>query len=287
MVNEATVTIAEATVGTGFPAYLIAELGINHGGNLDTAKRLVAEAAGAGADAVKLQTYRTEWRVAPDSPIFEVLKQCELDASGHEALAGVARDQGVHFMSTPFDAEAVELLSALDAPAYKVASFDIVNLELVEQIASVGRPVILSRGMATLKESDRAVQVVREAGTASILLHCVSAYPLEPGDANLAVMDTLSERYDCPVGFSDHTTAADVPALAVARGATVIEKHFTLDREADGPDHALSADPELFAKLHRRIREVEAILGSSKPRLVEAERGTVPYRRPTDCHPGG
>ena len=282
MVN---VVVGQREIGPGQPAYLIAELGINHGGDVEVAKQLVAAAAQAGADAVKLQTYRTDLRVPEDSPIRQTLEDAELDAAAHEALRDVARDEGVDLLSTPFDEDAIELLESLDVRAYKIASFDLVNHALVESVARRGRPMIMSRGMATDEECDRAVALVREHGTPLVLLHCVSAYPLDPADANLAVMDALRDRYDLPVGFSDHTTGIDVPVYAVARGAAAIEKHFTLDREADGPDHALSADPDAFRAMVDRVREVERVVGSPEPRRLAAEEGTLPYRRPSA--PGG
>ncbi len=278
-----TVGFAGHSVGAGHRAYLIAEIGINHGGDLDTARRLVAAAAEAGADAVKLQTYVTELRVAKDSPIFGILKQCELSADAHAALVEDARGLGIDLFSTPFDEGSVELLAELGVPGYKIASFDIVNLALVERVAKEGRPVIVSRGMATLDESDAAVALIRSLGAPLILLHCVSSYPLDPFDANLSVMDTLRQRYEVPVGFSDHTAGIDTAAYAVARGANVIEKHFTLDRGADGPDHAMSADPPTFAAMVRRIRDVETILGSPDTVRLAAEEGTVPYRRPSSA----
>lgn len=276
------VTIGDGAVGPSRPAFLVAELGINHGGDVEVAKQLIEAAAQAGADAVKLQTYRTEERVPRDSPIYDVLKEAELDEASHRDLKLVAADSGVALLSTPFDEESVALLSDLGVPAYKIASFDIVNLRLIQLVASQGKPVIISRGMATLAESDQAVEQVRSSGAPLILLHCVSAYPLQPADSNLAVLDTMRARYGCPVGFSDHTMGIDVPALAVTRGADVIEKHFTLDRTAPGPDHELSAEPAELAALVSRLREVEAIIGSSEPRLLDAEGGTVPYRRPSE-----
>ncbi|MGZ8475188.1 MAG: N-acetylneuraminate synthase family protein [Candidatus Limnocylindria bacterium] len=282
VVAPGVVTIDADAVGPSRPTFLVAELGINHGGDVEVAKRLVEAAAQAGANAVKLQTYRTEERVPRDSPIYDVLKDAELDEAGHRELKLVAADSGVGLLSTPFDEESVALLSDLGVPAYKIASFDIVNLRLIQVVASQGKPVIISRGMAPLAESDRAAELVGASGSPLILLHCVSAYPLPPADANLAVMDTMRARYGCPVGFSDHTMGIDVPALAVARGADMIEKHFTLDRTAPGPDHALSAEPAEFAALCSRVRDVETILGSSEPRLLDAEAGTLPYRRPSE-----
>jgi N,N'-diacetyllegionaminate synthase len=282
LVVPATVTIDGRLIGAAQPTWVAAELGINHGGDVEAAKRLVAAAAEAGADAVKLQTYRTEQRVPADSPIYGVLAEAELDEAAHRELKRVADDSGVTLLSTPFDEESIALLEDIGVPAYKVASFDIVNLRLIQAIASHGKPVIVSRGMATLAESDRATELVRSGGAPLVVLHCVSAYPLAPSEANLAVIDTLRARYDCPIGFSDHTIGIDVPALAVARGASVIEKHFTLDRNAAGPDHALSAEPAELAALCARLREVEEVVGSPEPRLLDAETGTLPYRRPSE-----
>jgi sialic acid synthase SpsE len=242
---------------------------------------MIEQAAAAGADAVKLQTYRTEARVPSDSPIYGVLAEAELDAGAHRRLRGVADGEGVAFISTPFDPDSVELLSKLDVPAYKIASFDIVNLKLVERIAREQKPVIVSRGMADLDESDAAIELLVRHGAQPVLLHCISSYPLEPVDANLAVIRTLRGRYDCPVGYSDHTLGVEVATLAVAAGASVIEKHFTLDRSLPGPDHALSADPGQLRQLIDRVREVERILGSDRPGRFPSEAGTAVYRRPT------
>ncbi|MDP9260661.1 MAG: N-acetylneuraminate synthase family protein [Actinomycetota bacterium] len=275
------VDIGSRRVGDESPTFVIAEIGINHGGDVAVAERMIREAAAAGVDGVKLQTYRTEARVPADSPIFDVLKQAELDAEAHRRLRSVADDVDVLFISTPFDAESVELLSELDVPAYKIASFDIVNLELIARVAREQRPVFVSRGMADLDESDAAVELLSSHGARPVLLHCVSAYPLEQADANLAVIRTLRARYDCPVGYSDHTLGVEVAPLAVAVGASVIEKHFTLDRSAPGPDHALSADPAQMKQLIELVRHVESVLGSDQPGRFAAEEDTAVYRRPT------
>lgn len=282
MVEEGVVTIDGRAVGPGQRTYVVAELGINHGGDVNVAKRLVESAAVAGADAVKLQTYRTEKRVPQDSPIHDALKEAELNEDAHRELQRVAADSGVALLSTPFDEESVTLLADLGIPAYKIASFDIVNLRLIQVVASHGKPVILSRGMATVEELDRAIDFVRSSKAPFVVLHCVSSYPLAPEDANLAVMDTTRARYGCPVGFSDHTMGIDVPALAVARGADAIEKHFTLDRTAEGPDHALSVEPDELSALCARINEIETIVGSAEPRVLDAERPTLSYRRPSE-----
>ena len=278
---QTSIQIGGREVGAGHPTFVVAEVGINHGGNVETAKRLIEAAAKSGADAVKFQTYRSEKRVSRESPIFAILKKCELDEEAHRDLVRVARDVGIPFFSTPFDPDSIELLESLGVPAYKIASFDIVNLSLIRAAAAKGRPLIVSRGMADLEEIDRAVEIMETARVPYMLLHCVSAYPLKPADANLRVIGTLQRRYPCPVGYSDHTIGTEVPALAVAAGACAIEKHFTLDRNTPGPDHALSADPKDLSAMVERIRALEAILGSGEIRRLESEQAIVPYRRPS------
>ncbi len=275
------VRIGSREVGAGHPTFVVAEVGINHGGSVETAKRLIEAAAKSGADAVKFQTYRTEKRVSRESPIFDILKQCELDEAAHHEVVRVARDVGISFFSTPFDPESVELLASLDVPAYKIASFDIVNLALIRAATSKRRPLIVSRGMADAGEIDRAVEVMERAGVHYILLHCVSAYPLKPEDANLRMIATLQRRYTCPIGYSDHTIGIEVPVLAVAAGACAVEKHFTLDRAMPGPDHALSADPKDLQAMVERIRVIEPILGRGEIRRLESEQAILPYRRPS------
>lgn len=281
MVTAPIMKVGSTSIGEGQPTFVIAELGINHGGDVGVAREMISAATSAGADAIKLQTYRTEERVAPDSPIYDILKKCELGRAQHEELRRAARGAGAAFMSTPFDEWAVELLAELDVEAYKIASFDIVNLELLRKVASRDRPVFVSTGMATTDEIDKALEVIEPSDNQIALLHCVSAYPLQASDANLRVIDSLRDRYGKVTGYSDHTLGIDVAVHAVARGATVIEKHFTLDRTAEGPDHALSADPSQMRELVEKIRAVEESLGSPEIGLIGAEEETLPYRRPS------
>ena len=259
--------------------FLIAEIGINHGGDTALARRLIEAAAESGADAVKLQTYQTEKRVSSGSPIFSVLKRCELDANAHRMLRGVAEECGVRFMSTPFDADSVDLLASLDVAALKIASFDIVNLTLIQRACAVGKPIVISRGMASAKETNAAMARIESAGCEAVLLHCVSSYPLEPTDANLATIGELDRRFDHPVGFSDHSIGSEVSAAAVYAGASAIEKHFTLDQEMDGPDHALSANPVELKDLRAAIDRASAIRGDVIEGHIGAEEGTLQFRR--------
>jgi N,N'-diacetyllegionaminate synthase len=266
------------SVGTGSPCFLIAEIGINHGGNTEVARQLIKHAALAGASAVKFQTYVTEKRVSKDSPIFDILKRCELSPDDQRALKKYAEEEcKTLFFSTPFDEDSVTLLESMDVALYKVASFDITNLALLRKIAATRKPVIISTGMASASEVQVALGVLRENPVA--LLHCVSAYPTPANQADLNTIHTLLATYPHVIGYSDHTLGVEVPALAVAAGARIIEKHFTLDTKADGPDHALSADPTLFAQMAGEIQRIEGILGIGELRLRQAEQGTAVYRR--------
>lgn len=279
--SRKTVTIAGTKIGDGHPTYVIAELGINHGGDMRVAHQLVTEAARAGANAVKLQTYITEKRVPKDSPIYGVLKAAELAPAQQAELFAAARKLGVTVFSTPFDEESVAALAKLGAPAFKIASFDIVNLKLLRAVAARRLPVVISRGMATKKELDRAVNLLVKAGCKCVILHCVSAYPTPLDAANLGVIGSLRAVYDWPIGYSDHTLGIEAPAAAVAAGAVAIEKHFTLDKKAAGPDHALSADPADMRAMVAELRKVERMLGSNKLQVYDAERSTLQYRRPS------
>ncbi len=230
---------------------------------------------------MKFQTYNTEERVGPDSPIFDLLKNCELSREDHQELIKVAKKHNVIFFSTPFDEKSIELLIDLGVPAIKIASFDIVNLKLLKNAASVGVPLIVSTGMANKDEVDKAVELFENNNVEYCLLHCISAYPANEKDANLSVIKTLEKNYNSPVGYSDHTLGIRVPVLAVTAGATIIEKHFTLDKSWEGPDHKMSADPNDMTEMVLEIRKIEEILGSNEIRFVDSEKGTVPYRRIT------
>lgn len=278
--DVAEVYIGGRPVGSGHPTFVIAEAGINHGGDLEEAKRLVGAAARAGADAIKFQTYTTELRVAHDSPIFDVLKRSELDSAAHAELKRVAADAGILFMSTAFDPGSVDLLSSLGVCAIKIASFDCTNLELLRRARENGLPVVLSTGMADEQEIAAAAAILRGGAGGFTLLHCVSAYPAEINDVNLLTIAYLAERHGVPVGFSDHTIGTDAPVWAVLAGAQLIEKHFTTDKTRPGPDHVLSADETDLRVIVGSIRRAERALGEDpRPRLLPSESGTTVYRR--------
>jgi len=250
---------------------IVAEVGNNHEGSAEVAARLVREAAKAGVDAVKFQTFRTEEFVSPrQAERFARMKRFELTQEEFSGLADLARSCGLIFMSTPLDHSSARFLGGI-VDIMKLASGDITHLPLIREIAAQGLPMVISTGNATVPEIDLALETARLArpagktGAEIALLHCVSAYPTPAEQANLAAMATLRDRYDCPIGYSDHTSGNKVAVLAVAAGARIIEKHFTLDNNySDFRDHQLSADPVAMADLVREIRMAETILGTGE-----------------------
>jgi N-acetylneuraminate synthase len=290
----ATVDIGGFRLGKGQPCFLIAEAGVNHNGDLDLARRLVDAAAEAGADAVKFQTFRAERLVTPDAPKAEyqrdrtadngsqldMLRQLELSPEAHRVVLERCRQRGVMFLSTPFEEESANFLDALGVCAFKIPSGEVTNLPFLEHVARKGKPLIVSTGMCRLGEVESAVDAIRACGNDGlVLLHCVSNYPAAPEDANLRAMHTLGAAFGVPVGYSDHTEGVDVPLAAVALGACVLEKHFTLDRSLPGPDHAASAEPDELTALFRGVRRVEAALGHGHKTPVASETATANVAR--------
>ena len=286
---SAAVKIRGRWVGPGHPVYIIAEAGVNHNGDLATACRLVDVAAEAGADAVKFQTFKAENLATLTAPKanyqrsttdpaesqLQMLRGLELSAAQFGELRDYCHECDIEFLSTPFDEASADLLEALDVPAYKVPSGEITNLGLLCHIAGKARPLILSTGMATLAEVETALDTASAAGNGEvILLHCVSSYPAPPNEANLRAMQTLTRAFRVPVGFSDHTLGLEVALAAVALGACVVEKHFTLDRTLPGPDHAASLTPLELRQLVAAIRNVEAALGDGCKRPTPSEADT-------------
>jgi N,N'-diacetyllegionaminate synthase len=286
---ESSFEIAGRPVGAGAPAYLIAEAGANHNRDLGLAKELIDVAADARADAVKFQVYSGEGLYAAETPRFEYLDD---DRSPRELLESIALPRewlpelaehaaarGIAFFATPFDDDAVEVLSTVGVPAMKIASFELVDLPLIRRVASTGVPVVLSAGMATLEEIEDALGAVAESGNREVaLLRCASLYPSPPEIMNLRAMATMREAFGVPVGLSDHTTGIAVAAGAVALGAELVEKHFTLSREMKGPDHPFALEPDELRAMIAGIREVEAALGDGRVEgPSEAEAGEM-YR---------
>ena len=265
---------------TDHPTYVIAEIGINHGGDMGLAERLIESAARTGVDAVKFQTYITEKR-APKGhqAIFDILKKCELPFEAFHALKDYANSHGVQFFTTPFDHESIEYLQSIDVDIYKVASFDVVNLSLLRELAKTGKPIIMSVGMANREEIDLAYKTLAEGTKNIALLHCVSSYPLEERYANLAAIYELQESYDCVIGYSDHTPDIDVPLMAVGAGAQVIEKHFRIDEDMDCVDAPVSITEDQTKQLVEQIRRAEMIFGKGELGLSEPQESTSIFRR--------
>lgn len=300
------------------PVYIIAEAGVNHNGSLDLARRLIDVAAEAGADAVKFQTFKAEKLVSKLAPKagyqrqttgaeesqYEMIKKLELDAEAHRQLIDHCDKAGIQFLSTPFDAESVDLLAqTLGLPYLKIPSGEITNGPLLLKIAQTGKPTILSTGMSTLGEIEQALGVLAfgylnlseppslgafrdayrlMAGQQALasrvrLLHCTTEYPAPIDEVNLRAIDTLKVAFGLPVGFSDHTQGVAISIAAVAKGAQIIEKHFTLDRKLPGPDHRASLEPEELQEMIRSIRQVEKALGSplKAPGLSESKNMVV------------
>ena len=257
--------------------FIIAEAGVNHNGSLDVALRLIDAAKASGADAVKFQTFRAdqlatrsahkaayqERTTAREESQFEMLERLELDAVAHERLIDYCRQVEIQFLSSPFDIQSADLLATMKVPIFKVPSGEITNLPFLQHIAKKGQPVILSTGMSTLGEVEEAVNVLVAAGAPQLtLLHCVTEYPAPYAEVNLRAMQTLKIAFGLPIGYSDHTPGIDIAIAAVALGAEVIEKHFTLDRSLPGPDHAASLEPAELRQMVDGIRHVEAALGN-------------------------
>lgn len=289
-----TLNIGGRPVGPGHPVYVIAELSANHHHDLERALKIVRAAADAGADAVKIQTYTADtMTIDSDRPpfriegtlwdgrtLYDLYREAQLPWEWHAPLQRAATDAGLDFFSTPFDATAVEFLEGLDVPAYKIASFENVDLPLIRLVARTGKPVILSTGMATLDEVAEAVETFHQAGGRELaLLKCTSAYPAPLGQMNLRAIGTLAETFGVAAGLSDHTLGTEAPAAAVALGATVIEKHLTLSRDEPGPDSAFSLEPDEFRAMVAAVRATEQMLGSPEICRTAKEEASATFRR--------
>ena len=273
------VNIAGRPVGPGQPCLIIAEAGVNHNGSLEMARRLVDVAVQVGADVVKFQSFKAERLVTPNAPKadyqlrtteanesqLDMLRRLEISPEAHRNLMDYCQQMGILFMSTPFDEENADLLAELGVAAFKIPSGEISNLPFLAYVAQKRKPMIVSTGMSSMDEVAAAVQTIKEGGNQDVvLLHCVSNYPADPADANLRAMRTIAAAFNVPIGYSDHTPGIEVALAAVALGACVIEKHFTLDRDLPGPDHQVSLEPSELAALVRGVRTVELALGEDR-----------------------
>ncbi len=292
--TQAAFAIDGRGIGPGHPPYVIAELSGNHNGDIARALALVDAAAEAGADAVKLQTYTADTiTLDSDLPDFTITKgpwagrrmhelydQAHTPWAWHPRLFARARERGLACFSTPFDATAIDFLRTLDPPAWKIASFELVDIPLIEAVARTGGPMIMSTGMATLAETEEAVTAARRAGCrALMLLYCVSGYPTPAEEANLLTLPHLAATFGVPVGLSDHTMGLAVPIAAVTLGAVAIEKHLTLARADGGPDAGFSLEPQEFGAMVREVRAAAAALGSVTYALKPSEAPSRPFRR--------
>lgn len=276
------ITIAGKEVGEGCKTFIIAEAGINHNGDIEVAKKHIDEAKKCGADAVKFQTYITEQRVAKDSPIFDILKKCEFDSVQTKELFDYAKKVGITFFSAPFDEDSASVLIDMGVPLIKMTSFHVTHLKLVEKVAKAKIPVVMSRGMSNIEEIKKAISIFDKYDCPYCLMHCVSSYPLKEENANISIVKTMNKEFDCPVGYSDHTKGNRVAALAVAAGATIIEKHFIHDKDFDGADKPISADPKQMKELVDEIRLVEKVMGDSEIRQLECEKDILQYRKKSE-----
>lgn len=275
-------------------SFLIAEISANHNGSIERAEAIIRAAAASGADAIKLQTYTADTLTIPcDNEYFRIQGTLWDGRTLHNLyqeaytpwewtprLMGLAKDLGMDCFSTPFDTTAVDFLESCGVSRHKVASFEIVDIPLLKKIAATGKPVIMSTGMASLAEIDEAVRTLRESGTTDLtLLKCTSSYPAPAEEANLRTIPHLRDAFQCPVGLSDHTMGSAVAVAAVALGATVVEKHFTLSRADGGPDGAFSMEPHEFKQMVDDIRIVEKALGCVSYTLTPKEEQSKVFRR--------
>jgi N,N'-diacetyllegionaminate synthase len=266
--------------------YLIAEIGVNHNGDLNLAKKMIEAAKESGADAVKFQTFSADLLVSPETQKveyqkksvpykethYEMIKKLEMSKDNHYELYEFCRKLEIDFLSTPYDQESAKFLDKLGVKYFKTASADIIDLPLLQYIALTGRPTIIATGMASLGEIEKAIEIFKNCNNSNfVLLHCVSNYPCSNKSLNMKVMNTLENAFDCPVGFSDHSSGFLASVIAVSLGAKVIEKHFTLDKMMLGPDHMASSTPDEFYELSSKIRETEIILGSSRKKIQDEE----------------
>lgn len=286
-------SIANRPIGPEHSPYIIAELSGNHNGDLDRALALIDAAADAGVDAVKLQTYTADTiTIDCDRPEFIIqgtpwdghtLHRLYQEASTpwewHDALFKRAQERGVHCFSSPFDPTAVEFLETLDAPAYKIASFELVDTPLIRRVAALNKPMIMSTGIANLAEIEGACAAARECDSGFALLHCISSYPARPEEMRLGTIEMLARTFGVPIGLSDHTLGSAVAVASIARGACIIEKHITLARADGGPDADFSLEPHEFKQLVDDCRMAHAALGPAKTNRAGVGGSNAQFRR--------
>lgn len=273
MIFDKTIKVGRSIIGDGHPCFIIAEAGSNHGRSLKKAKLLIDIAAGAGADAVKFQSFSASRLMIPTDPDFKLVSSVELPVKFLEPLKSYADKRKIIFCSTPFDFESADLLDKLGMPFFKIASGDITYKELLQYIAAKQKPIFLSTGKCGLSEINLALKWIREKKNRKLaLLHCLSKYPALPSEMNLKVINSLKDIYRLPIGLSDHTEEFYLPSIAVALGAAIIEKHFTYSKKAKGPDHSYALEPKELELMIKAIKDAEASFGSLKKSPTLRER---------------
>jgi N-acetylneuraminate synthase/N,N'-diacetyllegionaminate synthase len=285
-VGRMKVKIGNKLIGEGEPCFIIAEAGINHNGDITLAKMLIDAAKEAGADAVKFQTHLAEKEMLKGEitadyigePVFNLIKRMELSKEQHQELTSYCEDNGIIFLSTGYCKEAVDLLDEFGLPLLKVGSGEVTNLPLIEYIAKKGKPMIVSTGMTTMEELKLSVELIKKLNDKLILLQCTSTYPTKYEDVQLKGIEQLRKEFEVPVGFSDHSIGIYIPLAAVALGACVIEKHFTMDRNLPGPDQKASIEPDELKELVKGIRAIEDAMKKPKA-VVEGEKEVQNFAR--------
>ncbi len=267
------IKIKNKTIGDNSPPFFVAEVGINHNGEKNVAKKLISKAVKAGADAVKFQTFKASDLSTPDSKYFPIFSKFELDDSDFAELSDYAKKENIIFFSTPSSNDSVDLLDKIKVPMFKISSGDLTNIPLIEYTASKKKPIIISTGMSTIKEINTAVKaILKKKNKKIIILHSVSGYPTPTNETNLNVIRTLTQQFPFPIGFSDNGKGIEVAGIAAILGAKLIEKHFTLNKNMKGPDHEISADPIDFSKMIMNFRHAETILGSFEKKIQNSEK---------------
>jgi pseudaminic acid synthase len=294
MPNIPSIKIDGRRIATDAPPYVIAEISANHNGKLDTAIKIIEQAKEVGADAVKLQTYTADTITLNNNTeefqihgglwdgktLYQLYQEAHMPWDWHKPLFQRARQLGITIFSSPFDRTAVDLLEDLEAPAYKIASFEAIDLPLIKYVASTGKPMIISTGMADLSEIQEAIEAARDGGCRELaILRCVSGYPAPPEDYNLRTIPDMIDRFGLVTGISDHTIDNATALASIAMGASIVEKHFTLDRNGGGPDDSFSLEPQEFAELCRGSRTAWAALGMVDYGKKSSEQGNIKFRR--------
>tara|TARA_B110000858_G_scaffold126305_1_gene143864 strand:+ start:10459 stop:11463 length:1005 start_codon:yes stop_codon:yes gene_type:complete len=269
--------------------YILAEIGVNHNGSIDLAFKLIDVAIKAGVDGVKFQTFNSKKIVtrfaekaeyqkkntSVDESQFDMLNKLELSQSDFKKIQSYCKKNNIDFISTPFDIESADFLNTLNLDTFKIGSGDLTNFPLLKRVSSFKKKIILSTGMSSMEEVDSSVNYIRKCGCNNItLLHCVSCYPTEDTDLNLLCIKSMQDKFNIPVGFSDHTTDSKASLYSICLGATVIEKHFTLDKNMEGPDHKASLDPDELREFVTKIRECEIIMGNGIKKCRNNEKNT-------------